>query len=181
METNKAITDIIRLKKFVMAYIFTVSLLLFAILSVLLTINKSSTDINMQIATMGAKIDSPLLNLDLVPMGIMKVSMYTQHEPGVNYTTASLYRLDPFRDSGRICAISRDLWKKDILPGDVIWIKELNFFLVALDTMAIYHPEDKDEDGNKVKQLRWIDIYESDQEKVDSFGLKFLTIYKLRR
>lgn len=108
-------------------------------------------------------------------LGTMNVSMYSHHECGGNLYTASSYKIKPLIDAQRICAVSRDQWQIKIHQGDILYIKELNLYLVAMDTMAVKHPK------TKAFQKNWIDIYEPDMVRVDAFGLQKLTVYRLRR
>lgn len=110
----------------------------------------------------------------LKPLGRMHVTMYSHRETG-GRTAATGYVLKPNVDSGKVCAISRELWQKDIRQGDILYIPHLNLWLVAVDTMAINNPT------TKRPQLKWVDIYESDIDKVDAFGLLVCEVYKLQR
>lgn len=120
------------------------------------------------------KINAAYPTIKLMPMGRMHITMYSHRETGGNIT-ATGYKLKPNVDSGKTCAISRDLWQKGIRQGDILYITKLNIWVVANDTMAINNPT------HGRPQLKWVDIYESDKDKVDAFGLIVSEVYRLER
>ena len=108
---------------------------------------------------------------EAVPLGQIRVTHYTHHETG-SRLTASGYRLKD-SDEGRVCAISRDWWRKRIKPGDLVWIAGQPHPCVARDTMALRNRKG-------LRQRRWVDVYYTNRRAAYDYGIHHATAYLLR-
>jgi hypothetical protein len=108
---------------------------------------------------------------DALPLGQVRVTKYT-HVECRSRVTASGHVLSP-RDSGRVCAVSRDWWRSRVKPGDVIWIPGYAEPCVALDTMALTNRKG-------LAQTHWIDIYITDRRAGLEFGIQHGMAYVIR-
>lgn len=106
-----------------------------------------------------------------VPLGRVRVTHYTHHECG-SRLTASGYVLKN-SDAGRVCAVSRDWWRKRIKPGDLIYLPRYGQTCAALDTMALRNPRG-------LRQTHWIDVYYTDRQKALDFGIQHAQAFLLR-
>lgn len=88
-----------------------------------------------------------------IPLGQVRVTKYTHNEGG--WWTSSGYRMKE-TDRLRVCAISRDWWRKKVRPGDIVQVD--NVTCRALDTMAL-----KNRKG--FRQRKWIDIFNGSKVK----------------
>ena len=108
---------------------------------------------------------------DAIPLGEIRVTKYTHIETHSRLTSSGHILRD--EDEGKVCAISRDWWRKTIKPGDLVWITGYAQPCVALDTMALRNPKG-------LRQLRWMDIYITDRQKGLDFGIRRSNAYLLR-
>lgn len=96
-----------------------------------------------------------------IPLGLVRVTKYTHHEGG--WWTSSGYRMKE-EDAMRVCAISRDWWRRRVKPGDVIQVDGVT--CRALDTMAL-----KNRKG--FRQRKWIDVFNgSNVEESLDYGIQ---------
>lgn len=111
-----------------------------------------------------------LKDIKMIPLGIVRVTKYTWHEGGK--WTADGHKFEA-GDENKICAASRDLWKKKVKPGDTVWIKG-QAQCVVRDSMA-------NRNSKGFRQRRWLDIYiGSDQEAGLDFGIQKSEAYIIR-
>jgi len=112
-----------------------------------------------------------LIHREIIPLGVIRVTKYTHHEGG--RWTSTGHRLAD-KDEGKVCAISREWWRKKVKPGDIVFIEGYAKECIALDTMA-----KKNRKG--FRQRKWIDIYNGGkvQESLD-FGIKKAKAYVVR-
>lgn len=110
-------------------------------------------------------------SFEAVPLGQVRVTQYT-HVECRSRVTASGHILSP-RDSGRVCAVSRDWWRSKVKAGDVLWIPGYAQPCVALDTMALANRKG-------LAQTRWIDIYITDPKTGLEFGIQHGMAYVIR-
>ena len=108
---------------------------------------------------------------EAVALGQVRVTKYT-HVECRSRVTASGHVLSP-RDSGRVCAVSRDWWRSKVKPGDVLWIPGFAQPCTALDTMALTNRKG-------LAQTHWIDIYITDPKTGLEFGIQHGTAYLIR-
>lgn len=108
---------------------------------------------------------------EAIPLGEIRVTKYTHIETHSRLTSSGHILTDA--DEGKVCAISRDWWRKTVKPGDLIWISGYAQPCKALDTMALRNPKG-------LRQLRWVDIYITDRQKGLDFGIRRSTAYLLR-
>ena len=108
---------------------------------------------------------------EAVPLGQIRVTHYTHHETASRLTSSGYVLKDG--DEGRVCAISRDWWRKTVKPGDLVWIEGHAQPCRALDTMALRN-------SKGFAQKRWIDIYYRDRQQAYDFGIHHATAYLLR-
>ena len=106
---------------------------------------------------------------EAVPLGEIRVTHYTHFEGGRQTASGHLLKDE---DEGRVCAISRDWWRKKIKPGDLVWITGHAKPCVALDTMALRNRKG-------FPQQRWADIYHKDPKAALAFGIKRAPAYLL--
>jgi 3D (Asp-Asp-Asp) domain-containing protein len=123
------------------------------------------------LSTSSVKPEGLPSGFEAVPLGQIRVTKYTHVETGSRQTSSGYVLTD--NDRGRVCAISRDWWRKRIKPGDLVWIEGHAQPCVALDTMALTNRKG-------LPQTRWVDIYITDRQEGLDFGIQRATAYLLR-
>ncbi len=108
---------------------------------------------------------------EAVPLGQIRVTHYTHHETGSRLTSSGYLLHDS--DEGRVCAISRDWWRKSIKAGDLVFIEGQPQPCVARDTMALRNRKG-------LAQKRWVDVYYTDRQTAYDYGIHHATAYLLR-
>jgi 3D (Asp-Asp-Asp) domain-containing protein len=109
---------------------------------------------------------------EAVPLGQVRVTHYTHHECRSRVTASGYVLKDS--DQGRVCAVSRDLWRGRVKPGELVFIQGQEHPCVARDSMA-------DHNRKGFKQRRWLDVYYTDRQDALDFGIKRATAYVLKR
>ena len=73
------------------------------------------------------------------------------------------------------CAISQDLFRKEIFPGDIVYVEKLKKYFMVEDTMAV-------QSKSGTLQNTWVDIfmYRKDLKKAGDFGLQKSNVYIIR-
>lgn len=105
------------------------------------------------------------------PLGWVRVTNYTHVETNSRLTSSG-YTLND-EDEGLVCAISRDWWRKRVMPGDLVWVTGFAQPCVALDTMALFNRKG-------LAQTRWVDIYVKDPVRGLAFGIQKSSAYIVR-
>jgi 3D (Asp-Asp-Asp) domain-containing protein len=111
-----------------------------------------------------------LAGYDAIPLGTVRVTKYTHIETRSRLTSSGYVLKDS--DKGKVCAISRDWWRRLIKPGDLVLV-EGHGPCVALDTMAKFNRKG-------LRQLHWIDIYITDRQEGLDFGIQHAQAYLLK-
>lgn len=107
---------------------------------------------------------------EAVPLGEVRVTQYTHVECRSRLTASGHVLRDA--DQGKVCAVSRDWWRKRVKPGDLIWVTGYAQPCKALDTMALRN-------AKGLAQTRWIDIYVTDPIGGLAFGIRRAPAYLL--
>lgn len=108
---------------------------------------------------------------EAVPLGQVRVTHYTHHECRSRLTSSGYVLKDS--DAGKVCAVSRDWWRRRVKPGDLIWVQGFAQPCRAMDTMARANRKG-------FPQRRWIDVYVTDQKAALDFGIQRATAYVIR-
>jgi 3D (Asp-Asp-Asp) domain-containing protein len=108
---------------------------------------------------------------DAEPLGWVRVTQYTHVETHSRLTASGHVLQDA--DEGRVCAISRDWWRRRVKAGDLVWVDGFKEPCTALDTMALAN-------AKGFPQTRWIDVYVRDPERALDFGIQHANAYIVR-
>ena len=103
-------------------------------------------------------------------LGVVRVTKYTHNEGG--RITASGYYLKD-RDQGKLCAVSRDWFRKKVKVWDVIYLEHFNQTCIVVDTMAL-------QNSKGFKQTKWVDVYHTSVEEALEFGIQRSKAYLVR-